>query len=179
MTRLLIPDLLCRQTISIHDTIYVRKMGSFIWSLWCHRLKHLLYHHNLIQDTILKSQLLPWDLIAKFPWQILCDKFQNDMNIQNIDLTLSRFREISWKVILWSFEQTLRNTPGLLLVHHKRKAHIEGILPKGPYLPCVSMAGRALLAGYPRYHDCEHWSIMQNICIVVTLTKLYTPDCSG
>ena len=29
--------------------------------------------------------------------------------------------------------------------------HIEGILPKGPYLPCVSMAGRALLAGYPRY----------------------------
>ena len=31
--------------------------------------------------------------------------------------------------------------------------HIEGILPKGPYLPCVSMAGRALLAGYPRYQD--------------------------
>ena len=30
--------------------------------------------------------------------------------------------------------------------------HIEGILPKGPYLPCVSMAGRALLAGY-------HWHI--------------------
>ena len=30
-------------------------------------------------------------------------------------------------------------------------AVIEGILPKGPYLPCVSMAGRALLAGYHRY----------------------------
>ena len=30
-------------------------------------------------------------------------------------------------------------------------AYIEGILPKGPYLPCVSMAGRALLAGYHRY----------------------------
>ena len=29
--------------------------------------------------------------------------------------------------------------------------YIEGILPKGPYLPCVSMAGRTLLAGYPRY----------------------------
>ena len=29
--------------------------------------------------------------------------------------------------------------------------HIEGILPKGPYQPCVSMAGRALLAGYPWY----------------------------
>ena len=29
--------------------------------------------------------------------------------------------------------------------------YIEGILPKILYLLCVSMAGRALLAGYPRY----------------------------
>ena len=29
--------------------------------------------------------------------------------------------------------------------------YIEGILPKGPYLPCVSMAGRALFAGYHWY----------------------------
>ena len=34
---------------------------------------------------------------------------------------------------------------------HQIYEHIEGILPKGPYLPCVSMAGRALLAGYHRY----------------------------
>ena len=41
--------------------------------------------------------------------------------------------------------------------------YIEGILPRGPYLPCVSMAGRALLAGYPRYindlmqeHECRN-----------------------
>ena len=33
--------------------------------------------------------------------------------------------------------------------------YIKGILPKGPYLPCISMAGRALLAGYHRYS--EHW----------------------
>ena len=26
----------------------------------------------------------------------------------------------------------------------------EGILQKGPYPPCLRMAGRALLAGYPR-----------------------------
>ena len=42
---------------------------------------------------------------------------------------------------LWTVLSSLRHGP----------AHIEGILPKGPYLPCVSMAGRALLAGYPRY----------------------------
>ena len=29
--------------------------------------------------------------------------------------------------------------------------HIDGILLEGPYLPCVSMAGRALLAGYHRH----------------------------
>ena len=34
---------------------------------------------------------------------------------------------------------------------HWSAVHFEGILPKGPYLPCVSMAGRALLAGYPRF----------------------------
>ena len=38
--------------------------------------------------------------------------------------------------------------------------HIEGILPKGPYLPCVSMAGRALLAGYPR-HTHSEWIILE------------------
>ena len=32
--------------------------------------------------------------------------------------------------------------------------NIEGILPKGPYLPCVSMTGRALLAGYHQYGEC-------------------------
>ena len=29
--------------------------------------------------------------------------------------------------------------------------YIEGIRPKGPYPPCLRMADRALLAGYPRY----------------------------
>ena len=32
-----------------------------------------------------------------------------------------------------------------------RFSDIEGILQKGPYLPCVSMVFRALKAGYPRY----------------------------
>ena len=42
---------------------------------------------------------------------------------------------------------------------------IEGILPKGPYLACVSMAGRALLEWYRRYMACPiyHFS-MTKIC---------------
>ena len=34
-------------------------------------------------------------------------------------------------------------------------SEIEGILPKGPYLPCISMASRALLAGYHRNVICH------------------------
>ena len=37
--------------------------------------------------------------------------------------------------------------------------YIEGILPKGPYLPCESMAGRALLAGYHR-HVSVNWTVL-------------------
>ena len=37
------------------------------------------------------------------------------------------------------------------LTQRSLATHIEGILPKGPYLPCLRMAGRALLAGYHRY----------------------------
>ena len=36
---------------------------------------------------------------------------------------------------------------------------IKGILPKGPYRPCVSMAGRALLAGgYPCIMMTSQWA---------------------
>ena len=34
---------------------------------------------------------------------------------------------------------------------YSNRTHFEGILPKGPYLPCVSMVGRTLLAGYHRF----------------------------
>ena len=33
--------------------------------------------------------------------------------------------------------------------------YIDGILPKGPYPPCLRMADRALLAGNPRYVVCN------------------------
>ena len=33
-----------------------------------------------------------------------------------------------------------------------------GILPKGPYPPCLRMADRALLAGYPQYVDDATYS---------------------
>ena len=32
----------------------------------------------------------------------------------------------------------------------KHYMELDGILPKGPYPPCLRMADRTLLAGYPR-----------------------------
>ena len=40
-----------------------------------------------------------------------------------------------------------------LFIRRRHQEHIEGILPKGPYLTCVSMAGRALLTGYHRHQN--------------------------
>ena len=37
------------------------------------------------------------------------------------------------------------------------------MLPKGPYLPCVSIAGRALLAGYHRYNCWFYPFISQSV----------------
>ena len=45
-----------------------------------------------------------------------------------------------------------------------RRTHLmDGILPKGPYPPCLRMADRALLAGYTRYM----------VCIVSIWVKIY------
>ena len=50
--------------------------------------------------------------------------------------------------------------------------HIDGILPKGPYPPCLRMADRALLAGYPQHlvaiteywhRHCDFWTAYQLI----------------
>ena len=43
---------------------------------------------------------------------------------------------------------TLQSSNILIIL---RNEYIDGILPKGPYPPCLRMADRALLAGYPRY----------------------------
>ena len=52
---------------------------------------------------------------------------------------------------------------------------LESILPKGPYLPCVSMAGRALLAGYPRTMPVHRYRTLQGM-IPNKFVKKYTED---
>ena len=71
---------------------------------------------------------------------------------------------------------------------HKSLFDFDGILPKGPYLPCLCMADRALLAGYPRCmfdrsHGSTLWHIISyrtTLCrhpnVPVILTKILTRD---
>ena len=46
---------------------------------------------------------------------------------------------------------------------------IDGILPKGPYPPCLRMADRALLAGYHRYQCVKH---SHSSCLYQHLVRL-------
>ena len=48
---------------------------------------------------------------------------------------------------------------------------IDGILPKGPYPPCLRMADRALLAGYPR-HAITLASSWPVLCQAITWTNI-------
>ena len=61
------------------------------------------------------------------------------------------------RVITVRWKYRTRCQAGNCMVHchvsRLAETHFEGILPKGPYLPCVSKAGRALLAGYHRFED--------------------------
>ena len=42
-------------------------------------------------------------------------------------------------------------------------SYIDGILPKGLYPPCLRMADRALLAGYPRYKNTVSVPFYNNV----------------
>ena len=57
--------------------------------------------------------------------------------------------------------------------------YFEGILRKGPYLPCVSMAGRAILAGYPRFSGLIHWQRCNFIISTIPVTYMGKIDRSS
>ena len=53
------------------------------------------------------------------------------------------------------------------------KHYIDGIRPKGPYLPCLRMADLALLAGYPRYIH----NFMGDIFFFIALLEPFSIHC--
>ena len=88
-------------------------------------LKSIATYHNVV---CLESQLESWD--------IDCMDFQSNQ-CHALFFTLTGHASLTFN----------HSSAGA--------AYIKGILPKGPYLPCISMAGRALLAGYHRCMECR------------------------
>ena len=65
---------------------------------------------------------------------------------------------------------------------HYILVHYDGILLKGPYLPCLRMADRTLLAGYPWLQGCHHYSdvIMSTMAFhIPSLMIVYSTVYSG
>ena len=56
-----------------------------------------------------------------------------------------------WRQLLWKCNFPIMYC---LLSMYDSISYVDGILPKGPYPPCLRMADRALLAGYPRCIVC-------------------------
>ena len=84
------------------------------------------------------------------PTQLLC--FTTD-GVKTVVCRYVRFMEIM-KILIKPIHRREIRKDNFKQQKGNAHLHIEGILSKGPYLPCVSMAGRALLAGYHRYLDC-------------------------
>ena len=89
---------------------------------------------------------------------LLCGKFTGNSWISRTRASNAEHVSIWWRhhvIFKWK------------LPSQKIKAHIDGILPKGPYPPCLRMADRALLAGYPRYIRTKHKAfLMQLPCVL-------------
>ena len=86
-----------------------------------------------------------WHWFPIISWMLLHDKGQKLM-----DMPLHLIRHCN----------CTKSAPinGLVSLQHWLFGHIKGILPKGPYPPCLHMADRALLAGYHQHQlpDCCH-----------------------
>ena len=102
------------------------------------------------------------------PWNYHLNNCRAFPNMHNVDWYMKRYKMQCWILMvscqralpamlaIGPFCQDILDISVLFLAAPMYRywwevtPYLEGILPKGPYLPCVSMAGRALLAGYHR-----------------------------
>ena len=135
--------------------IHAGKRGPLAWSYrGCYHQRGrvmCILHHGVsclsLRSILLLTQQLTtfskWKHVAKLRWP-LCILSWNQWNVFGINTTqrdvlqsrIDKKKSALFLPIGWHFW-----VPG----------HFECILPKGPYPPCLRMADRALLAGYPRF----------------------------
>ena len=115
-----------------------------------------------LQATVILKQRLICMTNSRFGYQYCCITFAYRI-LRSINSDRTRKRILIVKNIyrsnagtmgcpLWIFvrQLTAPYQHHAVLCSTLNDDWIEGILPEGSYLPCVSMAGRALLSGYPR-----------------------------
>ena len=98
-------------------------------------------------------------------WGVYCEYFGE--NWLHYNSTALYFAHIYGLVLVCAVSRALQTK----IRQQCNQPSIGGILPKGPYLPCVSMAGRALLAGYP---VCQIWRRTGNFLLI--FRKFYVYD---
>ena len=79
---------------------------------------------------------------------------------------------LTHKQVLRRYTDGLINTARWIM---KKRTHIDGILPKRPYPPCLRMADRTVLAGYPRYGQCSKWHYPTWVLAFGDMTNLCDP----
>ena len=122
---------------------------------------------NILWKSVTCSSISRW-----------CTHIPIDSNVRIVEQHFLRSRNCKYMytledVFLWRMIINNKHNIWLLSALNSLRPHdgkndqFEGILPKGPYSPCLRMADRALLAGYPRIMACSSTS-----CVLMLATKL-------
>ena len=112
-------------------------------TMWTYH-QNVLWHSHKSNFTRNAHELNSWHVFRNYPLKINTASprgQQFDDNSLSVPLLTPTVRMTT------PSKGTFPWTSGMGNVTHY---NIEGILPKGPYPPCLRMADRALLAGYPR-----------------------------
>ena len=140
-------------------------------SLTFHELSKIISRKYTILEITFMVRISSWNFVRVLKawlWaQLQSFSLKFSWELRFLQYTI--FKRISWR----ARETLVKQPPGphaLFSTHpmintyyvasiglYTTCTYIEGILPIGPYLPCVSMAGRAVLAGYPRYDLLTKW----------------------
>ena len=96
-------------------------------------------HFSRVEIVQLLMQSQCWATVENARIYFSKNRRDNDLFDANVYLHMCH---------VWPWSSRIRLQKRL---HKTLFVYIESLLPKGPYPPCLRMADRALLAGYPRY----------------------------
>ena len=144
--------------ISVSNFIFVLISGAIPY------FRSALESHSVKPDTSISLQCPVQPATARISWLFNGEELRSDsprgVSIRGTELRIPSFK---WRPDdrshVGTYQCKAKTQKGTIVSNEATltkagkifHSYSEGILPKVPYLPCVRMAGRALLAGYPRF----------------------------